>query len=542
MFPLKLILILINLLLFSLPVVSAYEFHPAPPHPLLEEKIRRGEIPVPHIFEISKELIQRGVNKPSKKFDFSRIRPKGTIFAADKISYQSSSFNVLVILINFSDNSNQTQPEFFDSLIFNESAGSNSVRVYYRETSYGKLDMVTVNLPSSTDWLLAPQPYSYYTNGAYGIGSYPKNTQKLVEWLIDEIDPYVNFSDYNNDGDLNVEGISIIHAGPGAEVTGNVNDIWSHQWGISSRLRDGVYITDYTIQPEYVISPGDTTIGVFAHEFGHLLGLPDLYDIDLSSHGIGKWSLMAAGAWNGPNPGGSSPAHLDPWSKIYLGFTNPQIPSTPGNYVLQNSEFDDSSIYRLWSDNNLTSSEYFLIENRQQIGFDSFLPGSGLLIWHIDDTKSTNSQEWYPGNTISGHYKVALEQADGLWDLEQYIDNGDPGDPYPGITNNLEFTSTTTPDSKSYAGFETNVSVENIPLSGNNMSVFLSTSANIVICRDVDGNNKVNIIDVVLIIFAQGRSSIDSDWINYNHLDRNNDGSINLADILETVGQIGQSC
>ena len=118
----------------------------------------------------------------------------------------------------------------------------------------------------------------------------------------------------------------IIHSGPGAEFTGNVNDIWSHKWGITPQSRDGVLISSYAIMPEYWSTPGDITIGVFAHELGHVFGLPDLYDRDGSSRGVGRWSLMATGAWNGSL--GNSPAHLDAWCKVQLGFVTPIVPTT----------------------------------------------------------------------------------------------------------------------------------------------------------------------------------------------------------------------
>ena len=90
---------------------------------------------------------------------------------------------------------------------------------------------------------------------------------------------------------------------------------------------------------------------------------------------------------------------------------------------------NNASIFRLWTGGG-ASSEYFLIENRRRTGYDTYLPGEGLLIWHIDEGTASNTNEWYPGNTSSGNFKVALEQADGLWNVEKKIDAGSVGDPF----------------------------------------------------------------------------------------------------------------
>jgi hypothetical protein len=87
------------------------------------------------------------------------------------------------------------------------------------------------------------------------------------------------------------------------------------------------------------------------------------------------------------------------------------------------------------------TGEYFLLENRQQTGFDESLPASGLLLWHIDENRVNNSGEWYPGCTsCTSHYKVALVQADGLYHLEKKVNRGDGGDPFPGNTVNRAIT------------------------------------------------------------------------------------------------------
>ena len=122
------------------------------------------------------------------------------------------------------------------------------------------------------------------------------------------------------------------------------------------------------------------------------------------------------------------------------------------------------SIFRLWN-SGAASDEYFLVENRQRTGYDRYLSGSGLLVWHIDDSRSGNSQEWWPGHEENGHYLVALEQADGLYELEHGVDYSDAGDPYPGAVNATVFSAMTTPASATYEGEQTLVEVDNISAS-----------------------------------------------------------------------------
>ncbi|MCI0404499.1 MAG: M6 family metalloprotease domain-containing protein [candidate division Zixibacteria bacterium] len=450
----------LTILLFLSPMLWGM-----PPHPAHLDKIQTGELKAPRhdLIVTDEELLKAGFN-PAQLKAMAPARPKA-----------AGPYNMLVVLIDFSDKNSQVAPVFFDSLVFAQT--QNSVWRYYDENSYGNFDLVTVNFPTSTGWQRAPQPSTYYANGQYGFGAYPQNAQKLVEEAVDLINPLVNFADYDNDNNGYVDGITFVHSGPGAEVSGSPNDIWSHKWGIVPRLRDGVYIFNYSMEPEYYNNPGDMTIGVYCHEFGHAIGgLPDLYDLDGaggSSQGIGRWSVMAGGSWNG-NPVGSSPAHFDAWCKIQLGFAVAGvITSNQTGVSIPNAEQSNAGIFRLWTNGTL-GPEYFLVENRQRIGYDAALPAnsSGLLIWHIDDTVSTgNNRPWYPPNSPStGHYKVALVQADNLFQLEKNQNGGNSGDPYPGSTVNRNFDASTAPNSNGYAGAGSLVQVTNISNSGGTMT------------------------------------------------------------------------
>ncbi|NIM98103.1 MAG: M6 family metalloprotease domain-containing protein [candidate division Zixibacteria bacterium] len=441
-----------------------------PPHSDLENKIRLGEVEMPRHLLGSPFIQETGVNRPT-------LHPVNQVYPAG--AGPVGSYNALVLLVDFSDNLSSVNASFFDTLVFINQQGC--VRHYYQEVSYGTLDIVTVNLPSTVGWNTAPQTYAYYVNGNYGLGGYPNNSQKLVEDLVALVDPVIDFSVYDNDSDSYVDALIVVHAGPGAELTGDTNDVWSHKWSVPSpwTTADGVNVKDYTIQPEYWYSAYDMTCGVYCHELGHVFGLPDLYDTDYSSYGVGKWSLMANGSWNGSL--GASPAHPDAWCLARLGYVTPTVVSsnTSGASIpaIQNSP----TAYKLWTSGS-PLNEYFLVANRQRSGYDSALPYDGLLIWHVDENigdYGANDDEWYPGHTSYGHFKVALEQADGLWELESVVPYGYvdySGDPYPGSSGNTTFDGSSLPSSQSYAQSQTYVSVASISNSGPVMTCDLFVS------------------------------------------------------------------
>jgi M6 family metalloprotease-like protein len=430
-----------------------------PPHPALLERARRGEVTLPEFVTDPAIRQQLGIEQPQGL----AAGPQG-------------SWKALALLVKFTDNASQVGASYFDTLLFG--SGSGTLNDYYNAVSYGTLDIVTVNLPSAIGWCTMPQTYAYYVDGNYGFGSYPSNAQKLAEDAVLIADDMVDFTQYDNNSDGWVDTVFIIHAGPGAEFTGSANDIWSHSWAtVNDPLVDGVRVNSYTAEPEYWISPPDMTVGVFAHELGHVFGLPDLYDTDGSSAGAGRWSLMAGGAWNGAL--GNSPALPDPWSRAALDFVTPLNVVTNLTGVSFPSAATSQTVYRLWT-NGAAGSEYFLVENRQQSGYDAGLPAAGLLIWHVDESKGGNQAEcdqlnnW---NCGSSHQKVALEQADGLWNLEHDTNGGDSGDPYPGTTNNRQFATSTTPNSSAYAhSSDTCVGVSGISNSGATMTADLSVS------------------------------------------------------------------
>jgi immune inhibitor A len=170
-----------------------------------------------------------------------------------------------------------------------------------------------------------------------------------------------------------VDAFVVVHAGRGAEQTHNlVNDLWSLKWVLPRRVFvDGVSVYAFLTIPE------DARLGVCAHELGHLVfGWPDLYDTDYSSPGIGNWCLMSGGSWGG-TPNGTRPCHPSAWCKANQNWAKVVNTTTNGPLTLRDVKAT-REVRRLWTNGDLTSREYFLIENRQQSGFDASLPGAGL--------------------------------------------------------------------------------------------------------------------------------------------------------------------
>ncbi|OGC93771.1 MAG: hypothetical protein A2W25_06570 [candidate division Zixibacteria bacterium RBG_16_53_22] len=368
------------------------------------------------------------------------------------------TLHCLIILVDFIDMQHEwvvhSEPGDFDTLLFSTGITyPGSMTDYYFETSYNQAFLVG----QVTQWLRMPQAYAYYVDGQRGFGQYPHNAQRLAEDAVSAADPSIDFSVFDNDGDGWVDALFVVHAGPGYEDTGDLNYIHSHAWVLSNPMTvDGVQAYSYSMEPEETGSGGFATIGVYCHEFGHVLGLPDLYDYDYDSDGVGSWSVMAGGSWGG---GGARPVHFDAWCKTELGWV---MPTDPG-INLYDEQIDaveiSPDIYRLYS-YGIPHYEYFLVENRQRISFDISLPGDGLVIFHVDET--------VPDNNNQNHYKVAVEQADGRFDLENNR-GSDAGDPWPGTFDNRTFDDFSAPNSNFYDGAYSEVGVYEMSNSDSTM-------------------------------------------------------------------------
>ena len=290
----------------------------------------------------------------------------------------------------------------FNHLGYTENGAVGSVRDYYKEVSYEKLDLTITLCGVYT----AAQNRIYYSgNGGHD------NVGPLVTWLAEQVraEPNIDFRDYDNDKDGMVDGFHFIFAGIGRESGQDNQAIWSHKSQIEPVYQSGTgkYIKIYSCSPELRTGASSpiTTIGVICHEMTHALGgIRDYYDTDYaiggSYDGTGKWDLMASGNSNG-SPGGSCPAHPNMHIKVLLGWVTPIVLNSRTTIKDMPNSVENNIAYKI---NTNTYNEYYLLENRQKMKFDSYVPGEGLLIYHVhagvlaagNCINCTHQQRMYP--------------------------------------------------------------------------------------------------------------------------------------------------
>ncbi len=406
-------------------------------------------------------------------------RPQATTFYTNQRQIMAqgpirvASVPALVVLTRFTDQAplGSTETDWATRFF----GASNSVQDYYQEVSYNQLTLTPaietcgINNNGIVDWVNTGTPHPN------------SDSETLTQNALTAADSCVNYTTYDTNGDNIITPnellVIIVAAGYEAGFGDDLTPVvWGHQssyWGGSPL--DGITGFTYAQFGEWHGSSNDNpghlaTIGIMVHEVGHLLGWPDLYDIDGTSGGVGEWSVMSGGMWNSIINLGDSPAHPSAWEKWYQGWLTPIKITTRGTpiSIFQAETNKDNSVIQLldnpngvdWSfAENSGTGEYFLVENRQQTGYDIALPGCGLLIWHIDETRSGFNNN---ANADENRRLIDLEEADGNNDLDNFMGWSDPGDPYPGISDNTTFTDTSNPNNNLYSEAPSNVAVTNI--------------------------------------------------------------------------------
>ncbi|WP_196140746.1 M6 family metalloprotease domain-containing protein [Aliikangiella sp. G2MR2-5] len=399
----------------------------------------------------------------------------------------SGAVKNLVVMIRFANHTGRSLPSVADvDVLFNAVGGdatlapTGSVRDVYLKNSYNQMELNSDVQP----WITVSNTEAYYANGQSG----DQTLWEALREALSELDKTVDFRDYDSDGDGKIDAIAFLHSGYGAEWggtdvdgTSSADRIWSHRWSMQSQAwtsEEGVTVNDYHISPALWSTSGSEIgrIGVIAHETGHFFGLPDLYDTNGGGAGIGSYGLMA-NSWDFQGTQ-YCPPHFSPWSKTQLGWYSPQEISASGEYSLRQSE-QYPDVYKI--SQGFPSGEYLLVENRQNSEFDCTLPQGGLAIWHIDEQAGFNT-EGYPGQARwpqnGNHYRVALLQADGAYDLEQAKNRGDAGDVYHGsVSNAIGEGPGGYPNTDTYQNGivnQTGNSLTNISLSGSTMTFCLN--------------------------------------------------------------------
>jgi M6 family metalloprotease-like protein len=268
-----------------------------------------------------------------------------------------------------------------------------------------------------------------------------------------------NFADFDTNNDGVLDALHVIFGGHGQEAGAGDNSIWSHSWGLFDEYAltlDDVEIWRYSCSPELRGYTGSDIahIGVIAHELTHVYGVPDFYDADYGTQGqsvhLDLWDIMGLGSWN---DNGRTPANHGAWTRNFLGWL-PMIELVSDTTITLPDPTEEGVMYKITTS---TPNEYFLLENRQQKGWDKYIPGNGLLIYHVDE----NIEGWEDMcvNCVAEHRGLYIKQAGGGPDSnEEYVRTTDP---YPQSFNN-SFTDDSEPASRSWAGDKTGKPVTNI--------------------------------------------------------------------------------
>lgn len=361
----------------------------------------------------------------------------------------------LVVLVEYTDvvfnGAYETNAhDYFSALLnhdnFSELGATGSAAQYFREQSMGQFDPEFV--------LVGPvklsQNRAYYgTNDAWG------DDEKAVD-MIEEacklIDDQVNFADFDNDGDGYVDNVFVFYAGTGEASGGPAESIWPHSWeleegGINLTL-DGVKISSYACTNELQSGLPDG-IGTFCHEFSHVMGLPDLYVTSMSG---GNWtpdeySILDYGPYN--NNSRTPPAY-SAYERNAMGWLEPIIVDKGTFITLEDIKSSNRAMLIATAKDN----EFFLFENRQKTGWDEYIPGHGMLIWHIDYQASVFDNNRV--NNTRSHNYVDLVEANNQ------AGSNMPAYPWPGTLKKTEYTYQTTPKFQDWSKNDLNLPITDI--------------------------------------------------------------------------------
>lgn len=429
----------------------------------------------------------------------------------------SGNRRVLVVLVEFSDlRFRKTKEDFvdlFNKTNYNDDGAVGSVKDYYLWASHEQL-----NLQSD---IIGPYTLShnmaYY--GGNNIKGNDKNTYGMFTEAIEFAADEVNLQDYDSNGDGYIDNVHIIFAGYGEEAGATSDAIWSHRASFPTITVDDVKIDGYSCAAELRgnSEEGISRIGVHCHEIGHALGANDYYDVNYSEggqfEGTGKWDIMASGSWNN---GGISPAGFNPYVRVYdFGWENVDTLEESGLVQLTPTS-EKGGVIRL---NTIKDGDFFLLENRIADSFDTYIPGSGMLVYHIspgiDTAKMTNEiNATYPQLC----YIVCASSGNKTpsYTASSYGEINSPGCPYPGDTNNTGFSASSVPAAKTFDDKDTGFSIQDIKYEDGIITFYYNKEESPIESEDIytelvwnDSFERQNITDKWTITSIMGMSRCD---------------------------------
>lgn len=318
----------------------------------------------------------------------------------------SGKHRALVILVAFADKAfkNSNAKAEYNNIMnqhgYSGYGAVGSVHDYFYDQSYGQFDLdfdvvgpVTVS-----------RGYSYY--GENDANNDDMHVTDMVREACQLAADSVDFSAYDWDGDGECELVYLIYAGYGEATGGAANTIWPHQYQLvvsgGTQRVGNVYVNTYACGNELItVQRGSglhareedmlNGMGVFCHEFSHCLGLPDFYDTQYSgNYGMGVWSVMANGCYNGPLGKGWVPEGYTSYERAFCGWITPVELDREALTVtdLQPLQNADTKVYKLtnpgWSSNPNVNEEYFLFDNHKADGWYRYDEGEGLFVTHVD--------------------------------------------------------------------------------------------------------------------------------------------------------------
>ena len=414
-----------------------------------------------------------------------------------------TTLKVFVLLVRFTDHASRSLPDpsYFKSLCDGSAPSSTnpvgSLRDYFDNQSDGKYKFSC----EVSSWHTTDNTQAHYAQGCSNSCTSNGDAANLAHAAMSKAEnemrqKYGDFwwYDFDVDFDFNFDMFLIIHSGyssvsvnkpicDGSSVTDRIlsQARTNAQSGWSSSGVPHIRLRDYAIASAFEDGDCNTPnakIGIIAHEMSHVLGVADLYDTSIASTGhiggVADFGLMAS--LRGPQQtSGDTPGSLSPFTKIQLGWGDVTVINADGAYDIEDVSMSNQ-FYRI--NHGFKSGEYLLIENRQKKKFDKTMFGSGILIYHIDESANNADGSAAPGdsNWPQKHYRVAVVQKDGNFDIEKGKNSGDSGDYWTNMDTltpsggNINIQ----PNSDSYYNGNTGISIRVITDSTSIMTFFVS--------------------------------------------------------------------
>ena len=381
-----------------------------------------------------------------------------------------------ILLVQFTDKSMSNSIATFNAQY---KSGANSAYQYFHDQSWGQYQ------PQFDVYGIYTLPSNRATYGAHGTNSYGSDVNDIgvAQMVIDAIGQAgnaVDWSQYDNDGDGEVDVCIVVYAGVGeAQSYGYTPEsIWPCQWNLYSGqyygdgtgpvTRNGKRINRFAVFNELNGWNDDNTqidgVGTFCHEFSHCLGLPDFYATnDSGYYGMGTWSIMCSGCYNND---GYTPCGYTAYEREFMGWM--QLTQAKENTKYTLSHIADEGAQAVKITSPYSSNEYYILENRQKTGWNAYIQASGLMVNHV----TYNATDW-SNNAVnnSATQRMTIIAADNR--LSMYSEYGDL---YPYNGNN-SLTDNSTPAATLYTGSLMGQPVTEITKSGNKVSFWFRKGA-----------------------------------------------------------------